>query len=274
MHPPERFHVREREQFDPVAEGARHGLSAARSLEIWERVIADAASEVGRYDEDRARRRFHGLAMHVAVGGERFAVVGKATRVGVEHDPAATGEVTPARAMGWPAAPPPLAAAVMRSAEGAEIHRDGLVPAITDDINSTTSVTLEPAIVGGTLKVKTGNYAVTATVDTGSWQLDLKYGFGAPSALQTLPQVFYGANQALGNTIQGLRQGAPNLIDLYQKAISPNLSALSTTLSTINAISAISKPGLLGVDINVKGAIQGHAPGDGLSLNVSLVLKF
>jgi hypothetical protein len=85
MHPPERARSSERDQFDPVVEGARHGLSPGLSRSLWEQVRADATDSVGRCDLEQARRQFRQLAARIgARGGRRKADVGRVTRVSVE----------------------------------------------------------------------------------------------------------------------------------------------------------------------------------------------
>lgn len=60
-------HRRKREPFDPLAEGARHGLPRHLSWALWDQVCADVTDGAGRCDDDQAQRRFHGLAAHLAV---------------------------------------------------------------------------------------------------------------------------------------------------------------------------------------------------------------
>jgi len=85
MHPPERQRPREREQFDPIVEGARYCLSSELSLAIWKRVCNDATDSAGRRDEEQARQRFHELAARLAArGGQLQPDPGRVTRVGVE----------------------------------------------------------------------------------------------------------------------------------------------------------------------------------------------
>jgi hypothetical protein len=57
---------RKREPFDPLAEGARHGLPRHLSCVLWDQVCADVTDGAGRCDDDQAQRRFHGLASHLA----------------------------------------------------------------------------------------------------------------------------------------------------------------------------------------------------------------
>jgi len=69
MHPPELLRAREREQFDPVVQGRRHGLFRELSLAIWERACVNATDSAGRRDEEQARQRFHDLAARIAAAG-------------------------------------------------------------------------------------------------------------------------------------------------------------------------------------------------------------
>src|SRR5688572_8423714 len=86
LHPGERLHARKREGFDPVVEGARHGLAPELSIAIWQRVSANADNV--RDDVDEARRRFHAIAARVAARGLRLApCIGKRTRAEVESVP-------------------------------------------------------------------------------------------------------------------------------------------------------------------------------------------
>jgi hypothetical protein len=85
VHPPELERQRERARFDPVAEGARHGLSSELSLAIWERARADATDGMGRLDADQALRRFQDVAARIQTRGGRLAPdVGRLTRVQTE----------------------------------------------------------------------------------------------------------------------------------------------------------------------------------------------
>ncbi len=85
MRPPELERQSQRERFDPVVEGDRHGLSRDLSLAIWERVCADATDSEGRRDTEQAERRFHEIAARIAARGGRLRPdVGKLTRVGTE----------------------------------------------------------------------------------------------------------------------------------------------------------------------------------------------
>jgi hypothetical protein len=87
MRGPELDRQRERDPFDPVAEGARYQLPPELSLAIWERVCTDATDSAGRRDLAMARQRFHDLAAHIAArGGRLHPDVGKLTRVDVESD--------------------------------------------------------------------------------------------------------------------------------------------------------------------------------------------
>lgn len=85
MHPPELERQGDRNQFDPVVEGSRYDLSRELSLEIWQRVSADATDSAGRWDEEQAQQRFRELAARIAARGGRLRPgVGRLTRVGVE----------------------------------------------------------------------------------------------------------------------------------------------------------------------------------------------
>lgn len=85
MRPPEFARARERDQFDPVIEGARYGLSRELSLATWERVCADATDSIGRLDADQAQRRFHDIAVRIQSRGGRLRPdVGRLTRVQTE----------------------------------------------------------------------------------------------------------------------------------------------------------------------------------------------
>jgi hypothetical protein len=87
MRGPELDRERERDQFDPVTEGARYQLSPELSLALWERVCTDATDSAGRRDLAQAQQRFHDLAASLAARGGRLRPdVGKLTRVGVESD--------------------------------------------------------------------------------------------------------------------------------------------------------------------------------------------
>jgi hypothetical protein len=85
LRPPEIDRQRQQEPFDPVLEGARHGLSRELALKVWERVVAEADPDRGEGEE--AQRRFQEVAALVAARGERsLALVGKVTRAGVEGE--------------------------------------------------------------------------------------------------------------------------------------------------------------------------------------------
>ena len=87
LYPPELKRQRERDRFDPVVEGARHGLTRELSLAIWERVCAGANDGFGRRDTEQAERRFHEIAARIAARGGRLRPdVGRFTRVGTELD--------------------------------------------------------------------------------------------------------------------------------------------------------------------------------------------
>jgi len=63
---------RRSDDFDPIAEGARHHLTEDVSIKIWQRVRTESADGFGRFDDDRARRRFHIVAARVARRGGRL----------------------------------------------------------------------------------------------------------------------------------------------------------------------------------------------------------
>ena len=87
MRPPERSREGKQDDFDPVTEGARHGLDRELSLAIWERVCLDATDSAGRRDVEQARRRFHEVAAQLAAHGGRLRPeVGRRTRVEAEID--------------------------------------------------------------------------------------------------------------------------------------------------------------------------------------------
>jgi len=92
LHPPEREPASPQERFDPVVEGARHGLSSELSLALWQRARAEPPDSAGRWEVERTRRRFHELAARVAARGARTSsTVGKVTLVGVEIDGVSPG---------------------------------------------------------------------------------------------------------------------------------------------------------------------------------------
>src|SRR5512140_1062288 len=85
LRPPELERQRKQADFDPVAEGARLGLSRELSLAIWKRVCTDATDGFARRDTERARRQFHEIASRIAARGGRLRPdVGRLTRVGTE----------------------------------------------------------------------------------------------------------------------------------------------------------------------------------------------
>lgn len=55
--PTEIEHSRPRDGFDPIREGARHGLSPELSLAIWRRVSEDAAG-FGRSTREQLQQQF------------------------------------------------------------------------------------------------------------------------------------------------------------------------------------------------------------------------
>lgn len=88
LHPRERLNSGKQERFDPVVEGARHGLAPELSLAIWQRVSADSGNGGRADDPQQAQRRFHEIAARLAAGGLRLAPgIGKRTRAEVERDP-------------------------------------------------------------------------------------------------------------------------------------------------------------------------------------------
>jgi len=62
-----------RDDFDPVVEGAHHGLTADVSLRIWDRVVREASDAHGVFDRYLAEQRFHEVARRVAARGGRLA---------------------------------------------------------------------------------------------------------------------------------------------------------------------------------------------------------
>jgi len=85
FYPPELRRSRERNQFDPIREGERYGLSRELSLAIWKRVSEDATDTFGRRNEEQAREKFYELAVRIAARGGRLRPdPGRFTRVGVE----------------------------------------------------------------------------------------------------------------------------------------------------------------------------------------------
>lgn len=87
MRGPELDRQRERERFDPVAEGARYRLPPELSLAIWERVCVNATDAAGRRDLAQAQQRFHDIAARIAARAGRLRPdVGKLTRAGAESD--------------------------------------------------------------------------------------------------------------------------------------------------------------------------------------------
>lgn len=87
MRPPDIERSRERDVFDPLAEGARYHLASELLLEIWRRACADATDGSGRRDAPCAEQRFHELAGRVAArGGRRHPDPGRISRVAAELD--------------------------------------------------------------------------------------------------------------------------------------------------------------------------------------------
>lgn len=79
--PPQIEVSRARDPFDPVVEGARHGLSRELSLAIWVRVCGQAADRASPLDRHQAELRFREIA---ARGGRWLPDVGRLTRVATE----------------------------------------------------------------------------------------------------------------------------------------------------------------------------------------------
>jgi hypothetical protein len=87
MHPSERDREDKRGRFDPVVEGERYRLSREALVAIWERVVAAATDDAGRYDVDQAKHRFHEVAARLASrGGRTRPDVGRVTLVAAETD--------------------------------------------------------------------------------------------------------------------------------------------------------------------------------------------
>lgn len=73
--------------FDPVVEGARHGLSCELSRELWKLIREESATTPEQADLERAKPRFHELAAQFAARGAKlWPDVGRLTRVAVELD--------------------------------------------------------------------------------------------------------------------------------------------------------------------------------------------
>src|SRR5262245_47001934 len=87
FHAPELEHSRQRDRFDPILEGERHGLIPGRSPRLWKRVSEDATDVFGRRNEDQARKQFQELATRIAARGGRLQPdPGRRTRVAIEID--------------------------------------------------------------------------------------------------------------------------------------------------------------------------------------------
>ena len=87
--PRERLPICGQDRFDPVVEGARHGLARELSLAIWQHIRADPGSLRGEEGEEieRARSRFHDIAARIAARGLAIApVIGKQTGAAVDSD--------------------------------------------------------------------------------------------------------------------------------------------------------------------------------------------
>jgi hypothetical protein len=89
LYPGELERPREQDRFDPIVEGARHGLPGELSAALWERVCAEATDGAGRSAVEQARRRFRELAARAARGERLHLEPGRLTRVGIEGDGAA-----------------------------------------------------------------------------------------------------------------------------------------------------------------------------------------
>jgi hypothetical protein len=87
MHPPRGERSRERDRFDPIAEGARYQLPPEVLQAIWDQACTAATDQAGHRNEPQARRQFHELAARRAERGKRSRPeVGKLTRAGTELD--------------------------------------------------------------------------------------------------------------------------------------------------------------------------------------------
>src|SRR4051812_7640502 len=85
MRPPDLDQGREREQFDPTAEGARYGLARELLLAIWKHACAEATDSSTRRDAEQAQQRFHAIAKRIAARGGRLRPgPGRLTRASVE----------------------------------------------------------------------------------------------------------------------------------------------------------------------------------------------
>lgn len=79
--------------FDPVREGAAHGLTAEAARELWDWLGRTSRGDGGATQEEQLRRRFHELAVRmVRIDGRRHPDPGRTTRVEVE---AGRAEATP-----------------------------------------------------------------------------------------------------------------------------------------------------------------------------------
>jgi hypothetical protein len=88
-----------REDFDPIAEGQRHGLAPAVSAAVWDRVRREVTNGEGLCDEDLARERFAEVAKRIAARREQLGPrIGKWTQVDAASSADAVGDVltTPA----------------------------------------------------------------------------------------------------------------------------------------------------------------------------------
>src|ERR1043165_4587574 len=83
LHPGEQLLGHKQAAFDPVVEGARHGLSPELSRAVWQRVSAEHASGARPDDAEQLHRRFHEVAARLVARG--LQTVGKRTLVDVER---------------------------------------------------------------------------------------------------------------------------------------------------------------------------------------------
>src|SRR6185295_3728717 len=83
--PPQVAHERKDDRFDPVLEGARHGLSRDLALAVWARICAEGAAAERSESEDALR--FREVAALIGARGGRFRPdVGRITRVDFDGD--------------------------------------------------------------------------------------------------------------------------------------------------------------------------------------------
>lgn len=87
LHPPALLRPGKKEGFDPVVEGARHGLAPELSLAIWQRICAALSHGARVPDIDQACNRFHDIAARIASRSMRLApCIGKWTRADIERE--------------------------------------------------------------------------------------------------------------------------------------------------------------------------------------------